>query len=284
MSPGWAGLILAGVLTPEFIMDMGKGYDARTANAATVEERRGLTREDLRQILFDAHDEMIAAALRLDQSHMPVLEFVVPMGPGYGLRVVDFLWRGAHDRQHADDIRRALEVDYKPEHLTFIPEIEKRMRKQVRAQEGFLRAAYSVADDAWDLPSQDCPGWTYHDVLAHVTSNEVRRITRLRSALEGPGVAGLEDINDVDGWNAQAVAERRDWTLRALIDEFLAGWDGILHTLAQFKPEHLDKPVVLGGDSQGVAASEFLARMAGHTTTHAGHLVPASRSRRLDAK
>src|SRR5919108_4413688 len=46
MSPGWPGLILAGVLTPQFIIDMGRGYDPRTANASQVEERRRLTRED----------------------------------------------------------------------------------------------------------------------------------------------------------------------------------------------------------------------------------------------
>src|SRR4029450_11525775 len=86
MSPGWARLILAGVLTPEFIVDMGKGYDARTANAANVQERRRWTREDLRQMLFDAHTEMIEAALRLDESHIPVLDCVVPVGQDYELR------------------------------------------------------------------------------------------------------------------------------------------------------------------------------------------------------
>src|SRR5574341_343304 len=93
MSPSWPGFILAGVLTPQFIVDMGKGYDARTANADVVEERRRLTREDLRQMLFEAHDQMIEAALRLDESHQPVLDYVFPMGPEYDLRVEDLLWR-----------------------------------------------------------------------------------------------------------------------------------------------------------------------------------------------
>ena len=150
MSPGWPGLILAGVLTPQFIVDMGRGYDARTANAANVEERRRWTRDDLRQMLFEAHDEMIDAALRLDESHLPVLDYVVPMGSGYELRVWDFIWRGAHDRQHADDIRRALEVDYDAaERLKFAPELERKMRWVVLSGDTFLRALYSVADDAW---------------------------------------------------------------------------------------------------------------------------------------
>src|SRR5438552_1076257 len=93
MSPGWPGLIMAGVLTPQFIVDMGKAYDARTGNLSTVEERRRLTREDLRQMLFEAHDESTASALRLDESHLQVLDYVVPIGPEYELRVGDFLWR-----------------------------------------------------------------------------------------------------------------------------------------------------------------------------------------------
>src|SRR2546426_2858086 len=157
MSPGWSGLIYAGVLTSEFIVDMGKGYDARTANAADVEERRRLTREDLRQMLFECHDEMITAALRLGESHQPVLDYVVPMGAEYDLRVADFLWRGSHDRQHSDDIRRALEMDYRPQKLSFIPEIERKMRWVGLSQETFLRAVYSVADDAWEEPAYNEP-------------------------------------------------------------------------------------------------------------------------------
>ena len=87
--------------------------------------------------------------MRLDESHKPVLGYVVPVGPEYELTIEDFLWRGAHDRQHADDLRRALEMDYRPQELTFIPEIERKMRRLVVSQEMFVRAAYSVAEDAW---------------------------------------------------------------------------------------------------------------------------------------
>src|SRR5436853_385493 len=52
---------------------MGKGYDARTANAANVEERKRWTREDLRQMPFEAPDAMIHAAVRLADSHRPGL-------------------------------------------------------------------------------------------------------------------------------------------------------------------------------------------------------------------
>jgi uncharacterized protein (TIGR03083 family) len=278
MSPGWAGLILAGVLTPQFIVDMGRGYDARTANAANVEERRRWTREDLRQMLFEAHDEMIGAALRLDESHLPVLDYVVPIGPEYDLRISDFLWRGAHDRQHAADIRRALEVDWEPRPLTFITEIERKMRRLVLSQETFLWAVYAVADEAWDETAQG-DGWNYHDVLAHVASNEIRRETRLRSAMGEASEEELQAINDVDGWNEKAVAERRGWPVPQLVDELQGGWRKILEVLSRFRPEHVSADVILGG-GQTIPALEFMKRMSAHTSRHAGQLVVGSRAYR----
>jgi Mycothiol maleylpyruvate isomerase N-terminal domain len=280
MSPGWAGLILAGVLTPQFIVDMGKGYDARTANNAQIEERKRWTREDLRQMLFEAHDEMIGAALRLDESHLPVLDYVVPMGPEYELRVSDFLWRGTHDRQHADDIGRALEVDWEPKPLAFAPELERKMRWVVLSQDTYLRALYSVADDAWGEQALS-DGWTYHDVAAHVSSNEVRLQTRLRSALGEASEKELAAVNDVEGWNEKTVEERKGLPVREIADEFQAGRFGTMEVLGRFSGETLEKPVTLG-DGSTVAASEFVKRLSRHTSVHAGQLVAGSRARRVN--
>lgn len=279
MSPSGPGLIAAGVLTPEFIAETSKGFDVRARNQSMVEERRRLTRADLRQMLFHAYDAFIAAALRLDETHLPVLEYPVPMGPEYQIKVLDWLWHGYHSRQHADDIRRALKIDYQPEKLEFIPELGEKLRANIRAHEGFLRAAYSIADDAWGEEAPDCPGWTYHDILAHIASNEVRREARLRSALAEASDEELAAINDVDGWNATSVAERRDRSLRELADELAGGWRRILKTLARFKPEDLAKPIILGNDAR-IPGAEFIDRMAIHTSRHAGQLVPGSRARR----
>ena len=287
MSPGWPGLILAGVLTPQFIVDMGRGYDARTANAANVEERRRWTREDLRQMLFEAHDEMIDAALRLDESHLPVLDYVVPMGPEYELRIADFLWRGTHDRQHADDIRRALEVEYKPQMLSFPPELERKMRWVVLSQDTFLRALYSVADGAWNEPAQNPSaslrtgdGWTYHDVAAHVSSNEVRLQTRLRSALGEASAEELAAVNDIEEWNEKTVGERRGRSVREVADEFQAGRFGTMQVLSRFTGETLDADVQLANGT--VSAREFVTGMSRHTSRHAGQLVAGSRARRVE--
>ena len=280
MSPSGPGLILAGILTPEFIADTSRTFDIRSRNAGMVAERRSLSREDLRQMLFECHDAKIAAALKLSETHLPVLGYAVPMGPGYELRVEDWLWAGYHERQHGDDIRRALAIDYAPEELAFLPEIEERMRALVRSQDGLLRAAYSVADEAWSEQSEAAPGWTYHDLLAHVCSNEARLQIRLRSAMGEATTEELAAINDIDGWNARSVAERREWTASRLVGEFLAGRHETLRVLARFQPQHLSGHVVLGGERGSVPVLEFIDRISNHTSTHAGQLVPASRARR----
>jgi len=279
MSPSGPGLILAGILTPEFIADTSKGFDLRARNSSMVESRRHFTREDLRQLLFEAHDAFIGAALRLDESQLPVLNYVVPMGSEYEIRVEDWLWRGYHDRQHADDIRRALSTEYKPEGLSFTPEIDLKMRMLTRTHDGLVRAIYSVSDDAWLKESEDCPGWTYHDIVAHMASNEHRRRTRLMSALGEADTNVLEAISDIDGWNARAIAERGAWTLSRLVDELVAGWHEILRVLSRFRPEHLAGRITLGA-GETMPVPEFIKRMSAHSSRHAGQLVPASRARK----
>ena len=279
MSPSGPGLILAGILTPEFIADTSKGFDVRGRNAAMVEARRHFTREDLRQLLFEAHDAFIGAALRLDESHLAVLDYVVPMGPEYEVRVEDWLWRGYHDRQHADDIRRSLRIEYQAEGLEFIPEIDLKMRALTRTHDGLVRAIYSVAEDAWTEESEGCPGWTYHDIVAHVASNEQRRRTRLLFAMGEADTTALESINDIDGWNARAIAELRNTPLPQLVDDLVAGWHEILKVFSRFKPEHLAGRVTLAA-SETMPVSEFTKRMSAHSSRHAGHLVPGSSARR----
>jgi uncharacterized damage-inducible protein DinB len=279
MSPSGPGLILAGVLTPQFIADTSATFDVRARNAALVEERRRYSKEDLRQLLFEAHDAMIEAALRLDESHRPVLDYPVPMGPGYELRVEDWLWHGYHDRQHADDIRRALDVEYQRQDLKFLPEVEATFRAMFRYREGLLRAIYSVDDQAWEEPSPD-PGWTNRDLLAHVASNELRVHVRLRGLLGEATEDETAEVNDVDGWNQRQVEARRHLNVRQLVDEMAANRYQTLLILARLEPGHLRRPVALAG-GRDCSLVEYIGMFTGHESVHAGQLVPASRARRF---
>ena len=268
MSPRGVGLILAGVLTPEFIADTATTFDVRARNAAVVEQRRDLAPEDMRQMLFRCHDAMHNAALKLSEEHLPVLAYTVPMGPDYDLHVEDWLWAGYHDRQHADDIRRALEIDWQPEKLTFLPEIEQRFRLMFRYREGFLRAVYSVADDAWDEEAAADPGWTHKDILAHVAANDLRNHVRLRAVL-GEGDPAVAATLTTTERNQVTVEERRGRPVPELVDELAGNRHETLRILSRLRPEHLNP--------QLLATLDILSE---HETQHAAELLPASRARR----
>ncbi len=280
MSPGGAGLILAGVLTPEFIMGTAEFVNRRAWNAKIVAERARLTPADLRQMLYHAHDRFIAAARRISRRHLEVLELPVPMGPGYTLKVEDWLWAGYHYRLHADDVRRALRESWAPEPLTFLPEVEALFPKLWRYRDGFLRAVYSVADDAWDEPCPSCPGWSYRDVVAHVASNETRAHLRLRFCLGEIGLQELAPLEDVDGWNQKQVEARRDREVCELVDELARGRYETLTLLSRLAKDHLEMEVPLPR-GRTMPLLDYIGRLGPHEAEHAGHLVSASRARRL---
>ncbi|MCH8200957.1 MAG: maleylpyruvate isomerase N-terminal domain-containing protein [Chloroflexi bacterium] len=281
LSPSGAGLIYAGVLNEQFIADTSRFFDVRGRNRAVVDERRRWTHEDLRQVLFEAHDARIAMTLRLDERHEETLTYAVPMGPEYDLTVEDWLWFGYHDRQHTDDIRRSLAIDWTPRSLEFLPEIEEKLRWFVRSQEGFLRAVYSVADDAWDDPAHgEAEGWSHKGVLAHIASNEERLQIRFRSAAGKATQAEIGAVNDVDAWNREKVSGLTDATPPQLVDEFLKGRNDTLEVLAAYERSDLDSSVTVAG-GESVSLLDFIDRVSNHTSWHAAQLVPASSRARL---
>ena len=218
LSPSGPGLILAGVLTPEFISETSKTFDVRGRNASMVEERRHFTREDLRQLLFESHDAFIDATLRLEEQHLPVLAYTVPMGAEYHLHVEDWLWFGHHDRQHADDIRRAVRgglhagapglhpgdrdadarASARPRRAA-ARGLLRRGRRLGRAVEGRARAGRTTTSSRTSARTRRaggcgcCRRWS--------TPRRLRQY--------------LATVNDIDAWNARSVAERRDWPVRS---------------------------------------------------------------------
>jgi hypothetical protein len=282
MSPSGPGLIAAGVLTPEFIAETSRSFDVRARNRSLVEERRRYTPEDLRQLLFEAHDARIEATLRLNESHQEVLDYAVPMGPEYEIRVEDWLWYGYHDRQHAEDIRRTLRVEWKPEAPGYVPEVEEAVRKMVRGREGLLRAVYSVADDAWDEPAYgaEVEGWSYKDVLAHVSTNDLRPQTRLRRILGAQDDAALAALLQTDEWNAGHVDSRKGKTVEELVDEMQLNRHELTSLVSQLRSEHLSE-IVRFASGEEVAVGEYLGFIGRHDSVHASQLVAASRGRRV---
>ena len=282
MSPRGVGLILAGVLTPQFIADTSKYYDVRARNAAVVATRQDLSREDLRQMLFSCHDALHNSALKLKEEHLPVLDYAVPMGPEFDLKVEDWLWSGYHDRQHADDMRRALAIDWQPESLSFLPEIDETFRVMTRCREGLLRVAYSVADEAWEEEAPAAPGWSFADIFAHVVSNDRRVQTRFQALLGERDEAELKALEDEDGWNRREVEARRGKPYHELVAELDTNRHDTIQLLSRLRPEHLatGMPLARGETARPV---EYIQLFSSHESRHAAQLIAASRARRFRA-
>ena len=222
------------------------------------------------------------AARKLTEEHLPVLAYSVPMGPDYDLHVEDWLWAGYHDRQHADDIRRALQLDWRPEPLTFLPEIEATFRTLNRYRAGLLRAVYSLAEDAWDEAGPD-PGWTYRDTLAHVASNDLRAQTRLRALLGERDDAELAALEDEDAWNLREVEKRRGHTFPKLVEELDANRHDTIELLSRIRSEHLSTHMPLA-HGETATPTEYVEMFSGHEARHGAQLIPASRARRFAAR
>lgn len=278
MTGGIVALLVSGQLDPRTILDIARTYDSRPINAQRVASREGTSPQELRELLDRSFEPLFAATRRAQAEH---LRWPIPMGPGYEITTEDWLWFGYHDRVHVDDIRRAVASDYQPEPLRFLPQVEAKFFWLQRHREGLLRAVYSIADEAWDEPSA-YSGWTYKDILAHVAANDLRAHTRLRAVLGQRDEAKLAALRDVDAWNDLSVRERRGRSVRALVDEMLALRHETLRLLSRFQQEHISATVTtIQGETPVL---DYVDRVGAHEAEHAGHLVPASRSRRWRAQ
>jgi hypothetical protein len=147
------------------------------------------------------------------------------------------IWLGYHDRLHADDVRRALRMDWHPPHLKMLPELAH--VAVALSPSPALYVAYSVDPVFWQRPSPD-PGWSYHDLLAHIATGDWVLQSHLRHLIDHGSPA---EWPDVAAGNAERVAERRFSTERALIDEYLSSRHQTMLLLADIEPKHLSQPI-----------------------------------------
>ena len=278
MTGGFIKMLVSGQLDPHTIPDIARTYDLRPINAQQVASREAMSPQELRELLGRSLEPLFAATRQAQSEH---LRWPIPMGPSYEITTEDWLWFGYHDRTHTDDIRRALESDYRPEQLRFLPQVDEKFFWMQRHREGLLRAIYSVADEAWDEPSAS-PTWTYRDILAHIAANDLRAHTRLRAVLGQRDEAELAALRNVDVWNARTVEERRGRSVRALVDEMLGLRHETLRLLSRLRPEHASATVAtVRGD---MPVLDYIDWVGIHEAEHAGHLVPGSRGRRWRAQ
>lgn len=230
------------LLAPDGV-PVGPTPDTDSVNRTAVTRGRGRSVSSLMEELHRRRHLLIGYVELLEERHLAV---AVPGAPAGEDSVRAQIWVGYHDRQHAADIRRALAMAWEPERLAFAPEV--RAAASALSPDPALRVMYSVAPDAWTSPSP-APGWTHHDVLAHLATGDLVLQRQLRAALMPSDAKRWVAIDDEPHG---LVEERRDVGEERLIEEFIAARHETLRLFSQLRPEHLHAPVRCGcGEPDG---------------------------------
>jgi uncharacterized damage-inducible protein DinB len=196
--------------------------------------------------------------------------------PSFGTEhnsVRERIWRGYHDRLHAADIRRALERNWYPQQLTFLPQVQPGVHALTTGTDDTLYVIYSVDPAAWELPSM-LPEWTNRQLLAHIATGDWVLHTQLRHIVEGDAVAQWPNVDD---GNAERIAERRFSNERALIDEYLSMRHETMLLLAQLKPKHLQLTMEFWWEPRPNEHTvlDYVLMFAMHERRHRDQLRPA---------
>jgi uncharacterized damage-inducible protein DinB len=119
-----------------------------------------------------------------------------------------------------------------------VSERKQKLRQEITgARAEALEAVSELSQEQLNASSTN-DGWRVKDVLAHLSSIEARLRAMWQHALDGrPWPA---DDSSVDAYNERCVAERRDWTSQALIQELCQSGDETLSFLDRIAESDLD--------------------------------------------
>ncbi len=130
----------------------------------------------------------------------------------------------------------------------------------------------AVRSDAWQR-SSPYPGWTAHDLLAHLSST-VQAIPRLVDAAFSELRPGPAEPFDEDRWNAGQVRRRRDLAADDLIGEFEHGAADLSRALNERVVRRIDlQRVVPIGAGRGNSLGDVLEEQLDHQRHHLADLL-----------
>lgn len=143
---------------------------------------------------------------------------------------------------------------------------------QTAAQADTVAAAVRAVPGAhWDAPLPGGEGgWTRRQLLAHLATNDLRQLTRVRLATAQAQPGDYEDYyaqSDTDGWNAAQVEARAALTPAALLAEFQARRAELVDLLRRLTPEQTAAARLRYRGTVGGLADWFPVLLA-HTKTH----------------
>lgn len=257
----------------------GETDDTRplTPGAAAAARERAIVR-GRRQSIAELREEMARRrALLLGLYDLLELKHLALSLPAFGDAhngVRERIWVGYHDRLHAADIRRALNMSWHPPKLTFEPEIE--MAAEAIVPREVLRVIYSIDPAWWERPS-NVPGWTYRQLLAHIASGDRVVQHLMRSAIEDGGFGAFPDVA---AGNAERLAERAQANVRSLVDELLSMRHQTRLLMSKLEPQHLALAIVAPRDPPVTfTLAEWMNAYPQHDRVHGDNLRPAMKYR-----
>jgi hypothetical protein len=190
--------------------------------------------------------------------------------PSFGAKhnsVRERIWRGYHDRLHLADIQRAMRLNWRPQNLAFLPDVEPVVESL--SPDETLYVIYSVDPVYWErrVPSLD---WTYRQLLEHIATGDWVLQTHLRHVLDQGRAA---EWPDVAAGNAERIEKRRFSTDRALTEEFLSMRHETARLLADLRPEHLRLPILFRWETPAERPFiDYLRLFDRHDATHRDQL------------
>lgn len=131
----------------------------------------------------------------------------------------------------------------------------------------------SLAGLAPGSPALVCGEWTAKDVLGHLADWEWVGVEGLRHMASGESPL-VELVVDLDAWNREHVAARRDRPWEAVLQDLLAARQALLDALQAIEPALLGQrfPFPWGGEGTPV---DWLAVYPAHDREHAEELAAA---------
>jgi len=135
------------------------------------------------------------------------------------------------------------------------------------ARAELCRALLNISADEFEA-TVAVGDWTPHDVVAHIAAWErwtCDAVRRMRAGRVEPGDLATDED---DVFNANAAAQRRDWPLKQLLDEFTVARRQLIVSIAGASAEQLTRKH--GAERYTIAG--FAAAIIDHDLEHAEHL------------
>ena len=153
------------------------------------------------------------------------------------------------------------------------------IEEERRRFEAFCR---SLSEEELARPVPDST-WIVRDFIPHLGTLDTELIRWFESVANGVPDAMERDANgrpfELDDWNDNTVAERREWTLDKVFDEAAANREKLIATLEKLTDEHTDSMTRLAGDNKRPPAEVplklFLAGWAHPDAVHVADMLKA---------